>query len=69
MTTYICFDTFQHVKAIIIKYIFETVEISSDAFHNKKTITINFIVKMTSFILIKSIIEKKCCEKFAKYNM
>jgi hypothetical protein len=36
MTTYICFDTFQHVKTIIIKFIFETVEISSDAFHNKK---------------------------------
>jgi hypothetical protein len=36
MTTYICFDTFQHVKIIIIKFIFETVEISSDAFHNKK---------------------------------
>jgi hypothetical protein len=47
------------VKTIIIKFIFETVEISSDAFHNKKTVTINFIVKMTSLIWIKIIIEKK----------
>jgi hypothetical protein len=69
MTTYICFDTFQHVKTIIIKFIFETVEISSDAFHNKKTVAINFIVKMSSLIWIKIIIEKKCCEKFAKYNL
>jgi hypothetical protein len=59
MTTYICFDTFQHVKIIIIKFIIETVEISSDAFHNKKTVTINFIVKMSSLIWIKIIIEKK----------
>jgi hypothetical protein len=58
MTTYICFDTFQHGKTIIIKFMFKTVEISSDALHNKKTITINFIVKMTSLILIKIIIEK-----------
>jgi hypothetical protein len=57
------------VKTIIIKFIFETVEISSDAFHNKKTITINFIVKMTSLVWIKIIIEKKCGEKFAKYNL
>jgi hypothetical protein len=70
MATYICFDTFQHVKTIIIKFIFETVEISSsDAFHNKKTVAINFIVKMSSLIWIKIIIEKKCCEKFAKYNL
>jgi hypothetical protein len=48
MTTYICFDTFQHVKTIIIKFIFETVEISSDAFHNKKT----------SLILVQIIIEE-----------
>jgi hypothetical protein len=60
MTT--CYDTFQHVKTIIIKFIFETVEISSDAFHNKKTVTINFIVKMSSLIWIKIIKEKKCCE-------
>ena len=59
MTTFICYDTFQHVKTIIIKFIFETVKISSDAFHNKKTVTINFIVKMTSLIWIKIIIEKK----------
>jgi hypothetical protein len=58
MTTYICFDTFQHVKTIIIKFIFKTVEISSDAFHNKKTITINFIVRMTSLILVQIIIEE-----------
>jgi hypothetical protein len=57
------------VKTIIIKFIFKIVEISSDAFHNKKTITINFIVKMTSLILVQIIIEKKCCEKFAKYNL
>ena len=46
------------MKTIIIKFIFKTVEISSDAFHNKKTVTINFIVKMTSLIWIKIIIEK-----------
>jgi hypothetical protein len=69
MTTYIYFDTFQHVKTIVIKFIFETVEISSDAFHNKKTVIINFIVKITSLIWIKIIIEKKCCENFAKYNL
>jgi hypothetical protein len=57
------------VKTIIIKFIFETVEISSDAFHNKKTITIYFIVKMTSLILVQIIIEKKGCEKFAKHNL
>ena len=68
MTTNICFDTFQHVMTIIIKFIFETVKITSDAFHNKKTVTINFIVKMASLIWIKIMIEKKCCEKFAKYN-
>ena len=46
------------MKTIIIKFIFETVEISSDAFHNEKTITINFIVEMTSLILVQIIIEK-----------
>jgi hypothetical protein len=46
MTTYICYDTFQHVKTIIIKFIFKTVEISSDEFHNEKTFTINFIVEI-----------------------
>jgi hypothetical protein len=59
MTTYICYDTFHHVKIIIIKFIFKTVEISSDAFHNEKTITINFIVEMTSLILVQIIIGKK----------
>jgi hypothetical protein len=68
MTTYICYDTFHHVK-IIIKFIFKTVEISSNAFHNEKTITINFIVEMTSLILVQIIIEKKCCEKMVQYNL
>jgi hypothetical protein len=69
MTTYICYDTFQHVKTIIIKSIIKTVKICSDAFHNEKTITIKFIVEMTSLILIQIIIEKKCCEKIAQYNL
>jgi hypothetical protein len=69
MTTFICYDTFQHVKTIIIKFIFKTVEICSDAFHNEKTITINFIVEMTSLILVQIIIEKKCCERIAQYNL
>jgi hypothetical protein len=66
MTTFICNDTFQHVKTIIIKFIFKTVEICSDAFHNEKTITINFIVEMTS---VQIIIEKQCCERIAQYNL
>jgi hypothetical protein len=67
--TGICYDTFQHVKTIIIKFIFKTVKICSDAFHNEKTITINFIVEMTSLILVQIIIEKKSCEKIAQYNL
>jgi hypothetical protein len=58
MATYICYDTFQHVKTIIIKFIFKTIEICSDAFHDEKTITISFIVEMTTFILVQIIIEK-----------
>jgi hypothetical protein len=69
MTTYICYDTFQHVKTIIIKFIFKTVKICSDAFHNEKTIIINFIVEMTSLILVQIIILKKCCEKITQYNL
>jgi hypothetical protein len=57
------------VKTIIIKFIFKTVEICSDAFHNEKTITINFIVEMTSLILVQNIIEKQCCERIAQYNL
>jgi hypothetical protein len=53
MTTYICYDTFQHVKTIIIKFIFKTSKICPDAFHNEKTIIINFIVEMTSLILVQ----------------
>jgi hypothetical protein len=51
------------VKTIIIKFIFKTVEISSDAFHNEKTITINFIVEMTSLILVQILIEKNVVKK------
>jgi hypothetical protein len=69
MTTFICYDSFQHVKTIIIKTKFKTVEICSDAFHNKKTMTINFIVEMTSLILVQIIIEKQCCERIAQYNL
>jgi hypothetical protein len=59
----------QHVKTIIIKFIFKTVEICSYAFHNEKTITIHFIVEMTSLILVQIIIKKKCCERIAQYNL
>jgi hypothetical protein len=58
MTTFICYDNFQHVKSIIVKFILKTVEICSDVFHNKNTITINFILEMTSLILVQIIIEK-----------
>jgi hypothetical protein len=47
----------------------QTVEISSDAFHNEKTITINFIVEMTSLILVQIIIEKNVVKKIAQYNL
>ena len=57
------------MKTIIIKFIFKTVEICSDVFHNEKTITINFIVEMPSLILVQIIIEQKCCERIAQYNL
>jgi hypothetical protein len=70
MTTYICYDTFQHVKTIIIKFIFKTVEISSDEFHNEKTFTINFIVEINDITYFgTNYNRKKCCEKVAQYNL